>query len=175
MKISISHPSASNSKELGFWLCPTMTGSNKIVFHLVPKLAYPHTPPTLLLSEPCSQQQIGKSIEHEFTWFPSLCQHDFKLMNSRETVSHRIQIAGCCCKSKWGTVTPQNFYAVSTDSCECRHYQIHSSSSNNLGYHNVPNQKLCDFSLPILTTRSNLNLLPNLLICLYLKKSKMNE
>jgi hypothetical protein len=152
-----------------------MSESNNIIFHLVPKLAYPHTPPTLLLSEPCSQQQIGKIIEHEFTWLPSVSQRDCKLMNSRETVSNRRQIPWCCCKGMWQTVTPHNFYAISPDSCDCRHHPNHSSSSNYLGYHNVSHQKLCEFSLLILTTWRNLNLLPILLICLYFKKSYLNE
>jgi hypothetical protein len=73
-----------------------MPVSNKIIFHLVPKSEYPHIPPTLLLSEPCFEQQIGKIIEHEFTWLPYFCQHDFKQINSRETVSDGMQIPECC-------------------------------------------------------------------------------
>jgi hypothetical protein len=68
-------------QNLGFWLCPTLLGSKKI-FHIVPKPAYPHTPVTLLLSEPCFEEEIGKIIEDEFTWIPCFCQHDFKQINS---------------------------------------------------------------------------------------------
>jgi hypothetical protein len=71
-----------------------MPGLNIIIFHLVPKLAYSHTPPTLLLSDPCFEQQIGEIIEHEFMWLPYFCQHDFKQMNSRETVSDGMNIPG---------------------------------------------------------------------------------
>jgi hypothetical protein len=73
-----------------------MPGSNKIIFHLVPKPTYSHTPPTLLLSESCFEQQIGKIIEREFTWLPYFYQNDLKQMNSRETVSDGMRIPGCC-------------------------------------------------------------------------------
>jgi hypothetical protein len=84
-------------KSWGFGLAPPclgQMGSNEIIFHLVPKPAYPHTSPTLLLSVPCFEQQTGKIIEHEFTWLPYFWQHDFKQMNSRETVSDGMNIPG---------------------------------------------------------------------------------